>query len=111
MSIDLYTYTTPNGYKASIMLEEIALPYTVHIVDIEKGEQMKPEFLALNPNNKIPVIIDRDTDQTVFESGAILFYLAQKSGQFLPSNPQVHIETLEWLLLQVGHIGPMMSQL
>jgi len=88
MTIDLYTYTTPNGYKASIMLEETALPYTVHIVDIEKGEQMKPEFLALNPNNKIPVIVDRDTDQTVFESGAILFYLAQKSGQFLPSNPQ-----------------------
>jgi GST-like protein len=80
-------------------------------VDIEKDEQMKPEFLALNPNNKIPVIVDRDTDQTVFESGAILFYLAQKSGQFLPSSPQTHIETLEWLLLQVGHIGPMMGQL
>lgn len=111
MTIDLYTYATPNGHKASIMLEETALPYTVQLVDIEKGEQMRPEFLALNPNNKIPVIVDRDSGQTVFESGAILFYLAQKSGQFLPSSPEAHIETLEWLLFQVGHVGPMMAQL
>ena len=111
MTIDLYTYATPNGYKASIMLEETALPYTVQLVDIEKGEQMKPEFLALNPNNKIPVIVDRDSGQAVFESGAILFYLAQKSGQFLPPSPEAHIETLEWLLFQVGHVGPMMGQL
>jgi GSH-dependent disulfide-bond oxidoreductase len=111
MTIDLYTYATPNGHKASIMLEETALPYTVQVVDIEKGEQMKPEFLALNPNNKIPVIVDRDSGQTVFESGAILFYLAQKSGRFLPSSPKAHIETLEWLLFQVGHVGPTMAQL
>lgn len=93
MTIDLYTYATPNGHKASIMLEETALPYTVQLVDIEKGEQMRPEFLALNPNNKIPVIVDRDSGQTVFESGAILFYLAQKSGRFLPSSPEADIET------------------
>ncbi len=93
MTIDLYTYATPNGHKASIMLEETALPHTVQLVDIEKSEQMRPEFLALNPNNKIPVIVDRDSGQTVFESGAILFYLAQKSGRFLPSSPEAHIET------------------
>ncbi len=93
MTIDLYTYATLNGHKASIMLEETDLPYTVQLVGIEKGEQMKPEFLALNPNNKIPVIVGRDSGQTVFESGAILFYLAQKSGRFLPSSPEVHIET------------------
>jgi GST-like protein len=111
MTIDLYTYATPNGHKASIMLEETGLPYVVHVVDIERGDQHAPEFRALNPNGKIPVIVDRATRHTVFESGAILSYLAQKSGRFYPLTPDERIETLQWLFFQVGHIGPMMGQL
>jgi GSH-dependent disulfide-bond oxidoreductase len=109
--VDLYTYATPNGHKASIMLEETGLPYAVHVVDIERGEQPSPEFRALNPNGKIPVIVDSATRRTVFESGAILLYLAQKSGRFNPATPDKQIETLQWLLFQVGHVGPMMGQL
>jgi GST-like protein len=109
--IDLYTYATPNGHKASIMLEETELPYAVHVVDIERGDQHSSEFRALNPNGKIPVIVDRATRRTIFESGAILFYLAQKSGRFNPATPDKQIETLQWLLFQVGHIGPMLGQL
>jgi GST-like protein len=82
--IELYTYQTPNGHKASIMLEETGLPYEVQVVDIETGDQHRPEFLALNPNNKIPVIVDPDRNRTVFESGAILFYLADRSGVLRP---------------------------
>src|SRR5919112_1956691 len=82
--IQLYTYQTPNGHKASIMLEEVGLPYDVHVVDIEKGEQTAPAFLALNPNNKIPVIVDPEAGRTVVESGAILFYLAERSGELKP---------------------------
>ena len=111
MTIDLYTYATPNGHKASIMLEETGLSYDVHVVDIERGDQHAPEFLALNPNGKIPVIVDRATRRTVFESGAILLYLAQKSGRFNPPTPHELIETLQWLFFQVGHIGPMLGQL
>ena len=111
MTIDLYTYATPNGHKVSIMLEETGLPYAVHVVDIERGDQYLPEFRALNPNGKIPVIVDRATRRTVFESGAILSYLAQKSGRFYPPTPDEQIETLQWLFFQVGHLGPMMGQL
>jgi GST-like protein len=109
--IDLYTYATPNGHKASIMLEETGLPYTVHVVDLERGDQHLPEFRALSPNAKIPVIVDRATHRTVFESGAILLYLAQKSGRFNPATADKQMETLQWLFFQVGHIGPMMGQL
>jgi GST-like protein len=108
--IDLYTFTTPNGRKPVIMLEEVALPYMLHRVDITKGEQFKPEFLAINPNNKIPAIIDRDTSTTVFESGAILIYLAEKAGKLLPTNQKERFQVLEWLFLQVGSIGPMFGQ-
>lgn len=112
--IDLYTWATPNGRKASIMLEELALPYTVHEVNIGKGEQHVPEFAALNLNHKIPVIIDQDgpggKPMTLAESGAILIYLAEKTGRFLPTEPLAHYEVLEWLMFQMGGIGPMFGQ-
>ncbi len=110
--IDLYTFTTPNGRKASIMLEEVGLPYNVHKVDITKNEQFTPEYVAINPNSKIPAIIDRDTGITVFESGAILIYLAEKTGSnLLPTNQKDRFQVLEWLMLQMGSIGPMFGQL
>jgi GSH-dependent disulfide-bond oxidoreductase len=109
--IDLYTFTTPNGRKPLIMLEEVGLPYTVHRVDITKGDQFKPEYLAINPNNKIPAIIDRDNQLTIFESGAILIYLAEKAGKLLPVDQKGRFQVLEWLLLQVGSIGPIFGQL
>jgi len=93
------------------MLEETGLPYAVHVVDIELGDQHSPEFRALSPNAKIPVIVDRPTRRTVFESGAILSYLAQKSGRFNLATADKQIETLQWLFFQVGHIGPMLGQL
>lgn len=108
--IELYTYQTPNGHKASIMLEETGLPYEVHVVDIEKGDQSRPEFLALNPNSKIPVIVDPDRSRTVFESGAILFYLADRSGVLKPEGPE-ETSTLQWVLFQAAHVGPMIGQL
>lgn len=111
MTIDLYTYATPNGRKASSMLEETGLPYDVHIVDIERGGQHSPEFRALNMNGRIPVIVDRANGRTIFESGAILSYLAEKSGRFNPPTREARIETLQWLFFQVGHIGPMLGQL
>lgn len=110
-AIDLYTYATPNGRKASIMLEETGLPYDVHLIDINRGDQRSPEFQALNPNGKIPVIVDRANGRTVFESGAILFYLAEKSGRFNPPTAEARTETLQWMLFQVAHVGPMMGQL
>ncbi|ALA19634.1 MULTISPECIES: glutathione S-transferase family protein [unclassified Chelatococcus] len=109
--LQLYTYQTPNGHKASIMLEEIGLPYDVHIVDIENGRQTAPEFLALNPNNKIPVIVDPDRDRTVFESGAILHYLAERSGVLLPGSDAERIQVLSWTLFQAAHVGPTLGQL
>jgi GST-like protein len=109
--IDLYTFTTPNGRKASIMLEEVGLPYNVHRIDITKGEQFTPEFVAINPNSKIPAIADRDTGITVFESGAILIYLAQKTGKLLPTNEKERFQVLSWLMLQMGSVGPMLGQL
>jgi GSH-dependent disulfide-bond oxidoreductase len=112
--IDLYTWSTPNGRKASIMLEECGLPYQVHPIDIGKdqqfAQQFAPEFLQISPNNKIPAIVDRDSGQSVFESGAILIYLAEKTGMFLPIAPRARIATLEWLMFQMGGIGPMLGQ-
>lgn len=108
--IDLYTFTTPNGRKASIMLEEVGLDYTVYTIDITKGEQFSPEFVKINPNSKIPAIVDRDADLTVFESGAILIYLAEKTGKLLATETKQRFQTIEWLMLQMGSIGPMFGQ-
>jgi len=109
--IDLYTWTTPNGRKVSIALEELGLPYTAHAVDISKDEQFKPEFLKVSPNNRIPAIVDRDNNMSLMESGAILIYLADKSGQFLPRDPAARYQTLQWLMFQMGGVGPMFGQL
>jgi GST-like protein len=109
--IDLYTFTTPNGRKASIMLEEVELPYNVHKIDITKGDQFKPEYIAINPNNKIPAIVDQDTGSTVFESGALLIYLAEKTGKLLPKDDKKRFQVLSWLMMQMGSIGPMLGQL
>ncbi|AFZ33156.1 Glutathione S-transferase domain protein [Gloeocapsa sp. PCC 7428] len=109
--IDLYTFTTPNGRKASIMLEEVQLPYNVHVIDITKDDQFTPEYIAINPNSKIPAIIDQDTGITVFESGAILIYLAEKTGKLLPTDQKQRFQVLEWLMLQMGSVGPMFGQL
>ncbi len=112
--IDLYTWTTPNGRKASIMLEEVGLPYEVHAVNLQKGEQFRPEYLAINPNNKIPAIVDRDGPDekpfSLFESGAILIYLAEKTGKLMPTKPRPRHEVLEWLMFQMGGVGPMFGQ-
>ncbi len=109
--IDLYTFGTPNGQKASIMLEEVELPYNAHKIDITKGDQFKPEFVAINPNSKIPAIVDTDTGMTIFESGAILIYLAEKTGKLLPTNDKERFQVLSWLMLQMGSVGPMLGQL
>lgn len=109
--IDLYTFTTPNGRKASIMLEEVELPYNVHKIDITKNDQFTPEYVAINPNSKIPSIIDQETGITVFESGAILIYLAEKTGKFLLTDQKGRFQVLEWLMLQMGSVGPMFGQL
>ncbi|MGB0564285.1 MAG: glutathione S-transferase N-terminal domain-containing protein [Spirulinaceae cyanobacterium] len=109
--IDLYTFTTPNGRKPAIALEEMGLPYTIHKVDIGKGEQFRPEFVALNPNSKIPAITDQETGLSIFESGAILIYLAEKAGQFLPTTSKERFNVLQWLMFQMGSVGPMFGQL
>jgi len=106
--IRLHTHATPNGHKVSIMLEETGLPYEVHDVDISAGAQHAPAFLALNPNNKIPVIEDPDRGTVVFESGAILPYLAERSGVLVPAEP---IKALQWTLFQAAHVGPTLGQL
>jgi glutathione S-transferase len=109
--IELYTAPTPNGRKVSIALEEMGLPYTVHAVDLARGEQKTPEFLAINPNGRIPAIVDRDAgDFPLFESGAILLWLAEKSGLFLPAEAKARSVVLQWLFFQVGGVGPMMGQ-
>lgn len=109
--IDLYTAPTPNGYKVSVLLEEMGVEYNLIPVDLSKNQQKTPEFLALNPNGRIPVIVDRDNDDfVVFESGAIMVYLAEKYGQFYPKNPKVRSRALQWLMFQMGGIGPMMGQ-
>ena len=110
--IDLYTWTTPNGRKISIALEEMGLDYIVKPINIREDEQFKPEFLAVSPNNKIPAIVDHDIGASVFESGAILIYLAEKSGQFLPSQgTKERAKVLEWLMWQKAGFGPMLGQL
>jgi GST-like protein len=101
---DLYTWTTPNGRKASIALEELGLPYTAHAIDIGKDEQFKPEFLKISPNNRIPAIVDRDTGMRLMESGAILIYLADKTGKLLPARGRARYRVIEWLMWQMG--GP-----
>lgn len=113
--IELYYWPTPNGQKITLFLEEAGLPYTVHPVDIGAGDQFKPEFLAFSPNNKMPAIIDRAPADggapiSVFESGAILQYLAAKTGRFLPADPRARIEASEWLFWQVAGLGPMTGQ-
>lgn len=108
--IDLYTWNTPNGRKVSIMLEEIGLPYRVFPIDITKGDQLQPNFLQLSPNNKIPVIVDHDTGIYLMESGAILMYLANKTGKLLSPMGDKYWEQMEWLMLQMGSIGPMLGQ-
>lgn len=109
--IDLYTFTTPNGRKISIMLEEVGLPYNVHKIDITKGQQLTPEFVAINPNSKIPAIVDQDTGIKIFESGAILIYLAEKTDKLLPTDEKQRFQVLSWLMLQMGGVGPMLGQL
>lgn len=108
--IDLYTSASPNGYKISITLEELGLPYAAHLVDFRKKEQKEPWFLKINPNGKIPAIIDRDGDVPVFESGAIMIYLAEKGGALLPSSGASRAKVLSWLMFQMAGIGPMMGQ-
>ncbi|MFK7966292.1 MAG: glutathione S-transferase family protein [Burkholderiaceae bacterium] len=108
--IDLYTAPTPNGYKASVTLEELGVPYTVHAINLREQEQKKPEFLAMNPNGRIPVIVDRDAnDLVVFESGAIMVYLAEKTGQLMPKDPAGKAKVMQWLMFQMAGIGPMMG--
>ncbi len=108
--IDLYTWTTPNGRKASIMLEEVGLPYKAHAIDISKDEQFAPAFLKVAPNNRIPAIVDNDTGMSLMESGAILIYLADKTGKFLPKSGQERYKVIEWLMWQMGGPGPMLGQ-
>jgi GST-like protein len=114
LTIELHAFDTPNGRKISVALEEMGLAYRVHVVDITKGEQFAPEFLQISPNNKIPAIVDPDgpggAPISVFESGAILIYLAEKTGRFWPGEPAAHIATMEWLMFQMGGFGPFPGQ-
>lgn len=109
--IDLYTASTPNGWKVSITLEELSMPYKVKEIDLIKGDQKKKSFLKINPNGRIPAIIDREENNlAIFESGAIMIYLAEKTGKLLPSDPAKKSEVLQWLMFQMGGVGPMMGQ-
>jgi len=112
--IELHTWNTPNGRKVSVALEEMGLPYQVKVVDITKGQQHEPAFLAISPNNRIPAIVDQDgpggAPISVFESGAILIYLAEKTGQFMPQDIRSRVAVLEWLMWQMGGFGPMLGQ-
>ena len=109
--IDLYTAATPNGHKVSIALEELGLPYTLRVLDLAQSEQKAPAFLAINPNGRIPAIVDREADDfAVFESGAILIYLAEKTGRLMPADAKGRSRVLQWLMFQMGGIGPMMGQ-
>jgi GST-like protein len=112
--IDVYSWPTPNGHKVHIMLEEIGLPYQVHAIDIGAGDQFRPEFLAISPNNKMPAIVDADGPDgkpiSLFESGAILVYLAGKTGRFLGNTDRERYNTLQWLMFQMGGVGPMLGQ-
>ncbi|WP_237213531.1 glutathione S-transferase family protein [Falsiroseomonas oryziterrae] len=112
--IDLYAWNTPNGRKISVALEEMGLPYRVHVVDIGKGQQFEPDFLRISPNNRIPAIVDPEGPDgqpiSVFESGAILLYLGEKTGRFLPREPRARVAVYEWLMWQMGGFGPMPGQ-
>lgn len=109
--IDLYTSPTPNGWKASITLEELEIPYEVKTINLLEGDQKKPEFLAINPNGRIPAIVDRaEGDFAVFESGAVMIYLAEKAGRLLPADVKGRSRVIQWLMFQMGGIGPMMGQ-
>ncbi len=113
--IDLYYWTTPNGHKITLFLEEAGVPYVIHPVNVSRGDQFKPEFLAISPNNRIPAILDQypadgGAPVPIFESGAILLYLAEKTGTFLPKDVRGRVEALEWLFWQVGGLGPMAGQ-
>lgn len=112
--IDLYTWPTPNGHKIHIMLEECQLPYRVHAVNIGKGDQFQPDFLKISPNNKIPALVDSDGPDgkpiSIFESGAMLVYLAAKTGRFMPKSDRAKYEVLQWLMFQMGGVGPMLGQ-
>jgi len=109
--IDLYTAPTPNGYKVSITLEELGLPYTVHAIDLATGEQKRPWFTAINPNGRIPAIVDRSNgDFPVFESGAIMLYLAEQAGKLIPADAKGRSRVVQWLMFQMGGLGPMMGQ-
>jgi len=108
--IDFYTWTTPNGRKVSILLEELGLDYTAHAIDITKDEQFAPEFLKISPNNKIPAIFDHETNIALMESGAIMVYLAEKTGRFLPTDQKSRAEVMQWLMWQMGGFGPMLGQ-
>jgi len=114
VTIELHAFDTPNGRKISVALEEMDLPYRVQVVDITKGEQFDPAFLKISPNNKIPAIVDPEGPGgqpiSVFESGAILVYLAEKTGRFWPSEPMAHVATMEWLMFQMGGFGPVPGQ-
>jgi GST-like protein len=114
VTIELHAFDTPNGRKISVALEEMGLPYSVHVIDITEGEQFEPAFLKISPNNKIPAIVDPDGPGgqaiSVFESGAILIYLAEKTGRFWPTEPAAHVATMEWLMFQMGGFGPIPGQ-
>ena len=108
--IDLYTWSTPNGRKVSIMLEEVGLPYEVHPINFGKGDQHQPSFLEISPNNKIPAIVDRDNGYSMFESGAILLYLADKAGKLMPTEYFARMDVMQWLMFQMGNVGPFFGQ-
>ena len=109
--IELYTSPTPNGYKISVALEELEIPYNVHVVNLQAGDQKKPEFLAMNPNGRIPVIVDTENDNlSIMESGAQLIYLAEKVGKLLPTESIARSKVIQWLMFQMGGVGPMMGQ-
>ena len=108
--IDLYTWSTPNGRKVSILLEELGWPYRVHPINITQNAQFAADFMAISPNNKIPAIVDRESGQTLMESGAILLYLAERAERFLPTQPSARWRCLEWLMWQMGGLGPMLGQ-
>ena len=109
--IELYTSPTPNGYKISVALEELEIPYNVHVVNLQAGDQKKTEFLAMNPNGRIPVIVDTENDNlSIMESGAQLIYLAEKAGKLLPTESVARSKVIQWLMFQMGGIGPMMGQ-
>jgi GSH-dependent disulfide-bond oxidoreductase len=109
--IDLYTAATPNGYKVSIVLEELAHPYNLHVIDLSSGAQKEPWFTAINPNGRIPAIVDRSNDDfVVFESGAIMLYLAERAGKLIPADEKGRSRVIQWLMFQMGGLGPMMGQ-